>query len=206
METPEKMSRKMLIIIPVCVVAFLSVLLACALVQAFEARADCNAFLSDIRNLRVGESTYDDVVRIHATYRNRSSVEGNTCERNLCILDFSFENIWLYHSGLVPGARFVGSLTIRNGVLVKVNLTLSSNPGYDATTTEETSDNLNVKAYEVGGRKFQSDQRYSYVWAHITSAASEEQRRAAYAFNLACLTRFGGCKDANEILPILLPR
>jgi hypothetical protein len=178
-----------------------SILLACALGQAYRARANGDEFLSDVRKLRVGQSTYDNVLRIQTNYKSRSSVEGNGCDRNLCILDFSFENRWLYHFGLVPGSRFTGSLTVRRGILVKVSLSLLSNPRYDAAT-EETLADPNVSAYEVGGKKFNMGQAYSYVWAHITSDASEDQREKAYAFNLACLTKWGGCKDGNELLPI----
>jgi hypothetical protein len=178
-----------------------STLLACALWQAYRARANGDEFLSDVRKLRVGQSTYEDVLRIQANYKSRSSVQGNACDRNLCILDFCFENNWLYHFGLVPGSRFIGSLMVRRGILVKVSLSLLSDPRYDAMT-EETPADPNVSVYDVGGRKFSTGQAYSYVWAHITSAASEDERQKAYAFNLSCLTKWGGCKDSNELLPI----
>ena len=181
-----------------------SILLACALGQAYRARANGDEFLSDVRKLRVGQSTYDDVLKIQANYKSRSSVQGNGCDRNLCILSFSFENRWLYHFGLVPGARFTGSLAVRRGILAGVSLYLVSNPRYDAKT-EETPADPNVSPYDVGGRKFSTRQAYSYIWAHITSAASEDQREKAYAFNLACLTKWGGCKDSNELLPIFKP-
>lgn len=178
-----------------------SILLACALGQAYRARTKGDAFLSDVRKLHLGQSTYDDVLRIQTNYKSRSSVEGDGCDQNLCILDFSFENRWLYHFGLVPGARFTGSLTVKKGILVRVRLSLLSNPRFDAKT-EETPADPNISAYEVGGTKFNSGRAYSYVWAHITTGASEEERARAYAFNLACLTKWGGCKDSNELLPI----
>jgi hypothetical protein len=178
------------------------ILLACALGQAYRARAMANAFLSDVRELRVGQSTYDDVLRIRTNYKNRSSVEASECDQNLCTLDFSFDNRWLYHFGLVRGSRFTGSLRVNKGVLVRVRLSLLSDPRNDAMT-EEVPAAPDLSAYEVGGKKLNSGQGYSYVWAQITSAASTDERQRAYAFNLACLTKWGGCKDSNELLPIL---
>lgn len=178
------------------------ILLACALGQAYHARTMAHRFLSEVRKLRVGQSTYDDVLRIQTNYKNRSSIESNSCDHNLCIVGFGFDNRWLYHFGLVPGSAFTGSLTVRKGVLVRVNLSLLSNPRIDATT-EEVPAASGLSQYEVGGKKFNSGQNYSYVWAQITSAASDNERRKAFAFNLSCLTKWGGCKDSNELLPIL---
>src|SRR5258708_7957050 len=121
------MLRKIVLSTLACAALLFSILLACALGQAYHARSRANAFLSDVRKLRIGQSTYDDVLRIKTNYKNRSSVESNDCDRDLCVLDFSFENRWLYHLGLVPGTRFVGSLTVKKGVLVKVSLSLLSN-------------------------------------------------------------------------------
>jgi hypothetical protein len=194
------MRSKIVLTISSAVGLFFLTLLACALVQGYHARSMANRFLSDVRKLRVGQSTYDDVLRIQTNYKSRSSVEGKECDQNLCILDFSFDNRWLYHSGLVPGSRFTGSLTVRKGILDRVKLSLLSNPRNDAVT-EEVPAAPNLSAYEVGGRK--SGKAYSYVWAQITSAASADDRQKAYAFNLACLTKWGGCKDSNELLPII---
>jgi len=180
------------------------ILLACAEGQAYRARQFANAILSDVRKLRVGQSTYDDVSKVWANYKSRSSIEGNGCDRIQCILDFSSENKWLYDFGLVPGARFAASLTVRQGVLIKISISLTSDPHYIATTDETLAD-PNVSAFVVGGKRLISSPRYSYVWARITSAASPDQRQQAYAFNLTCLTKWGGCKDSNQLLPILKP-
>jgi hypothetical protein len=182
----------------------LSLLLICALGQAYRARARGNAFLSDVRQLRVGQSTYDDVLRIKTKYEGRSWSEDKACD-DQCIVNFSFDNKWLYHFGLVPGTMFIGGLTVSKGILVRIDLTFQSNPKFDAMT-DEIPAKPNVLAYEVGGKQFISRRAYSYVWAHITSAASQDERQKVYAFNLKCLTKWGGCKDSNELLPILRHR
>lgn len=117
-------------------------------------------------------------------------------------MDFSGDNKGLYHFGLVPGARFVGGLKVRQGVLVEISVSLLSDPNDDAST-EETVGGPVVSVYEVGGKKLASERAYSYGWAGITSTATPDQREKAYAYNLACLTKLGGCKNSNEILPIL---
>jgi hypothetical protein len=154
--------------------------------------------------LRVGQSTYDDILRIQTNYKRYSSIEGNGCNRDICIIDFSFDNKLLCHFGLVPGAMFLGRLTVEKGTLVGISLSIVANPQLHAAMDERRAD-PSVSAYEVGGKYFIPRPAYSYVWAHITSAASADERERVYAFNLRCLTKLGGCKDSNELLPILRP-
>ena len=182
----------------------LSLLLVCALGQAYRARARGNAFLSDLRQLRVGQSMLDDVLRIKTKYQGRSWSEDKVCGQDQCIVNFSFDNKWLYRFGLVPGTGFIGGLTVSKGILVRIDLALQSNPKFDAIMDEIPAE-PNVPAYTVGGKELVSRPAYSYVWAHITSAASQDERDRVYAFNLKCLTKLGGRKDSNELLPILRP-
>jgi len=177
-----------------------SILLTCALGQAYRARAEGDAFLSDVRGLRVGQSTYDDVLRIQTKYKSYSSVEGNRCDRDLCDVDFLSGNKWLYELGLVPGAMFTGGVRVRGGVLTRISVGFLSAPPYGAATEEIPAD-PSVSPYEVHGRVYSSE-TYAFISVRITSAASEDERQKAYAYNLACLTKLGGCKNANEILPI----
>jgi hypothetical protein len=178
-----------------------SILLACAFGQAYRARAEGESFLSDVRGLRVGQSTYDDVLRIQTKHKSYSSVVGNRCDRDLCNVDFLSGNKWLYELGLVPGAIFTGGLDVRGGVLTRISVGVHLNPQGGATTDEIPAD-PSVSPYEVHGRNFYQSETYFFISVFITSAASEDERQKAYAFNLACLTKLGGCKDANEILPI----
>jgi hypothetical protein len=182
--------------------AFLfSIPLACALEQAYRARERGEAFLSNVRRLRVGQSTYDDVVAIETRYKSQSSFYGDRCDRDLCDVDSLFGNKWLYELGLVPGAMFTGGLRVRRGILTRISVSVDSNPRYNATTEEIPAD-PGVSPYEFHGRSYVESETYAFIWVRITTAASEEERQKAYAFNLACLTKLGGCKDANEILPM----
>jgi len=196
------MLRRVLFTILAATAAILLTLLAVAFAQAYRARAFGNEFLADVRNLRVGQSTYQDVLRVQAKYRPRSSSELGNCEQNLCDMAFSGGNEQLYRLGLVPGDVFIGSLRVRQGVLVKIGISYQSNSHYDANT-EETVGGPGGLACEVGGKAIASERTYSYVWARITSATTPGERQKAYAYNLDCLTKWGGCKDANKILPIL---
>jgi hypothetical protein len=196
------MSRKVLMTFGAAIL--LSLLPIWAMGQAYRARAKGNAFLWDVRQLRVGQSTYDDVLKIRTKYEGRSWSEDKACDRDQCNVNFSFDNKWLYRFGLVPGTMFIGGLTVSRGTLVRIDLALQSNPKFDAMM-EEISAEPSVLAYEVGGKELVSRPAYSFVWAHITSAASQDERDRVYAFNLKCLTKLGGCKDSNQLLPILRP-
>jgi hypothetical protein len=194
--------RRVFLTILTAAAAICLALLAIAFAQAYRARAFGNEFLADVRNLRVGQSTYQDALRVQAKYRSRWSSELGDCDQNLCDMAFSAGNEWLYRLGLVPGAIFIGGLRVRQGVLVRIIVSYQSNSHYDANT-EETVAGPGGSAYEVGGKKIASERTYSYVWARITSAATPGEPEKGYAYNLACLTKLGGCKDANKILPIL---
>ncbi len=195
------MLRRVFFTILTAAAAICLALLAVAFAQAYRARAFGNEFLADVRNRRVGQSTYQDVLRVQAKYRSRSSSEPGDCDQNLCDMAFSGGNERLYRLGLVPGAKFIGSLRVQQGLLVEIGVSYQANSHFNAYT-EETIDSA-VNPYQVGGKRGSSPPAYSYVWARITSAAAPAQREKAYAYNLACLTKLGGCKDANKILPIL---
>jgi hypothetical protein len=122
------LSRKIALAILGGAALLFSILLACALGQAYYSRAEGYAFLSDVRGLRVGQSTYDDILRIQTKYKSYSSVEGNRCDRDLCDVDFLSGNKWLYELGLVPGAMFTGGVRVRGGVLTRISVGFLSGP------------------------------------------------------------------------------
>lgn len=194
------MLRKIVSTVLAVAAAIPLILLAVAFAQAYRAREFGNDFLADARKLRVGQSTYEDVLKVRAKYQSRSKGGLGDCNQDLCNLAFLDGNEWLYHSGLAPGAIFIGGLSVRQGVLVKISVSYQSR--YDAAT-EETVGRSADGAYRVRHQEVVSELVYKSVWVHITSAATPTQREKAYSYNLACLTKLGGCEDANEVLPLL---
>ncbi len=46
---------------------------------------------------------------------------------------------------------------------------------------------------------------YTSVVVDLKPAATEDQRRRAFAFNLGCLSKIGGCHDVRQMLPLITP-
>jgi hypothetical protein len=97
--------RKIIFTVLAAAAALSLMLLAAAFAHAYRAREFGDAFLADIRNLRVGQSTYRDVLRLQAKYRSRSSRAAGTCDENLCVMDFSGERLGLISVAVCGQAR-----------------------------------------------------------------------------------------------------
>lgn len=65
---------------------------------------------------------------------------------------------------------------------------------YSASAAAEAHPNLYV--HQSGGCTFCED-----LYADVVPGAREEDRRAAYAYDLSCVTKLGGCKDFEQLFP-----
>jgi hypothetical protein len=165
--------------------------------QTFATRYQAAAFLSDVRALRPGRSSFGDLVRLRQKYKRFSSVDDLACNPNLCTMYFSFDNRWLYRLRVLPASRFGGGITIRDGLVYEVNLALSTSASYSAQVVDTSAPA--AKAYTVSGRESTPGGTLIALKVHLTPAAAENLRQTAYSFNLACLTELGGCKDARAM-------
>jgi hypothetical protein len=179
-----------------------AIVLGLATAQSYLSRLNADAFLTDIKQLRISQSSLEDVLRIQARYRIYSQGPEESCSVRSCSRYFYFDNRWLYYLHLSPGTRFGGGMTITDGVLSRVSLSMVSNSRIGASVEETIANDKNGSSFQLGGRKY-SNQRYVYVWIRLTTAATSQQRAQAYSFDTKCLTVWGGCTDANEMLPVI---
>lgn len=193
-------SRSARFIIIICSLALITAVPALAAIQAFAARFDANQFLADVKRLRVGKSSLADLNTLAVKYRSYSTPDSIECDQKLCKIFFYFGNRWLWRVGLSPASRFGGGITAREGTISEIDLALVTDSAYSASVVEVLA-TPNSTPYKVEGRRALSGATDFTMTVRLTSAASEELRRKAYNFNLTCLTRLDGCKNARLMLP-----
>jgi len=86
--------------------ALIMVLMGLLVGETFATRYQAAGFLNDVRALRVGRSSFGDLVRLRQKYKRFSSVDSLACNPNLCTMYFSFDNRWLYRLRVLPASRF----------------------------------------------------------------------------------------------------
>ena len=184
----------------ICSLALIIAVPALAIVQAFAARSDANQFLADVKKLRVGKSSLVDLNTLSAKYRTYATPDGIECNQKLCTVFFYFGNKWLARIGLSAASRFGGGITAQEGTISKIDLALMTDAAYSASVVEVLA-TPNSTPYKVEGRIATFGTTDFTLTVRLTSGASEELRRKAYNFNLSCLTKLEGCKNAREMLP-----
>ncbi len=163
---------------------------------------NAQAFLDDLKSLRVGKSSFAEVKHVSEVYPD--VWKKADCKPNQdCALDFAIENTWLHRLRLVPWTKFQGTLYIRDGTLTRMGIILAANTGnfgFAAVVVETPSDIQDQKSYVIRHRRNQRGLPEN-VSIYLTPTSTATERQLAYSFNLTCLARFGGCKDSSELLP-----
>jgi hypothetical protein len=178
--------------VPLTVAIAIALLFAAALIELAVVRAKAERFVAAIRDLRLGASA-NDVRRITAEY-NGFSDDG--CTDRACRYGFRIEARLAAHLGLVPRSILVGGLLVEESHLTYKIVSFQSETGVIATLQE-----ANVyQGLEIGGKE--SGARLISKIVRIGATATPSERAAAYDFTLTCVSRFGGCTNANDILPV----
>lgn len=195
------------------VVLLCAVAVALVSLSALLTRHSAQSFLDDLGKLRLGESTLEDTQKLATKYEAAATEEENAvgdvdpnCSPEYCEFKFFFYNAWMKRLRLAPPTWLRAQVVVRMGRVDYKQVELSSGKGiafYSAVVMEFLSlpRPFEDKNYHVG-RKLSSDIKWRVI-INMTPHASAKEREQAYAFNLSCLTRLGGCKDAAELLPTI---
>ena len=163
---------------------------------------NAQAFLDDLKSLRVGTSSFAEIQRLRDAYPN--VWKSADCDPSQdCALDFDIENTWLHRLHLVPRTRLQGTLYTTKGILARMGVIFDTETrsfGFGAVVVETPGAIQDQKSYAIRHRRNQSG-RPENVSIHLTPTSTASQRQQAYRFNLTCLVRFNGCKDSSELLP-----
>ncbi len=184
----------------------------------FRNKLRAQALLNDVRTLRVGVSSSADVQRIVEKYGG-IEYEGGSADPGCPMPDISYyagvTNLLLNRLGMrFPSLWFVirprGAGTdffVKDGKLCYLQYAVDTYPAPHQWRL--TVSGTMVPRETVGFpydhpmpyRSFEAGGNHSILNAQATADASLEDRRKAFAFDLSCLSTFGGCHVACELLP-----
>jgi len=199
-------------ILTLAVAAVLSVLTIWLDGQLLEYRA--RRELQVLQTVRVGTTT---LAEIEELARRNSGRVRQPCSPALCNVDSPLiVNTLMWKAHLAQPTRFGGGVVIENGVVDQMEVTL------DVSRTGPIG-LADVWVFPVGEERriLPGDPPFKVmigrarcrgnnqdgerdVIVHMTPAATPEQQKAAFDFNLSCLSRLGGCRCGAEILPEVL--
>jgi hypothetical protein len=176
-------------------------LLAVALYVTHKVRWDAADCLADTLNFRPGESTLQDVKllvnKYHGTLRKMNpssvSIDGSLWGNGSYWADMEFDNRWLHRVILAPKTALGIDICVRNNRVTLLSVDISKiDPPFTGIWIEEHpkgGDNPSYVSTNSGMGRI----------IHLTAEAGDEKRAAAYALNLACLTRIRGCRSVQEL-------
>jgi|ERR1022692_624441 hypothetical protein len=194
------------------IVLFLSVIALCGVIHAHIQRIRTERFLAVLSQIRVGLTDDATAVRLTERYPRQWTESSNGGQKQL---GFYFDNRGMYLLRLAPYTEFRASITFKDGLVVRKNAGVGVGDyagglpgiGWFAWVTESVrgfgfADDVAPKEYPNhivrGGaaRDTTIDDDNTYP---------EAERHRDWAFNLACLTRLGGCPDSRLLLPNAVP-
>jgi hypothetical protein len=169
---------------------------------AHEVRKDAESLLSEIRAMRPGSTPIADVESLVRTHKKFLMKEQPSGRENVRYFDFEYRNGLLSRLYLAPQVIFGVRLQVVNATLDVTNVGIAS---------------LSFRRYcEVHmfdfpeqstptGPAYRVTHHDGSISIHLNPDATPEQREEAYAFNLKCLDRIGGCRGETELWLGTLP-
>ncbi len=177
--------------------------------ETYKTRTEAEQFLKELARLEVGKTTLDQmrplITKYHGVWRRPPSPSLSSypdltpCGRGAPQVEFMFDNRWARLILLASRNYFSASLIFRDNRLCYRSASLVR------VSADHDANIAKVSEYEEGRRspRFELDITPSRAFTNLTSAATSTERTAAYAVNLDCLARLRGCRDTQEMVPII---
>jgi hypothetical protein len=166
---------------------------------------EAELFLQKSKELKVGSSTYEEA-KSFLNSNDKHLQYSRPCSANDCEVVFEFRNSWMRALRLAPGTSFGGRLIFRDGVLALRYMHLGQGVCCVNIVTEgrelepgALEDQLS-KDFSKSLQRDESGQPW-HAYVLLSPKATPEQRQEAYSFDLSCLSKLGGCKNAAELAP-----
>ncbi len=188
-----------------CITAFLIVGLAVGYVGLTAPQRRIGRFLEETAKVEIGMTRLNDWrEQLQAAHVKDSSV---SCDENACRVSEEAQVRMLHRLRLAPLSGISASVTFKDGVASEVDAYLevedrdvagAMEPGTGATIHESTQSRSCPQHYCSYVKE-----RWGHPWGvvEMDSGASGEDRAKAFAINTGCLTRIGGCRKLEVILP-----
>jgi hypothetical protein len=158
--------------------------------------------LSQISALQVGRSNYLDSQQVG---KRLGSLGNDLCIPADCYWTFSVDNFKIPILWRGEGVRFIGGFRVQSSVVTEQRFMLQIGTGFDAQTAtfwERENWPHYPKQFFVNVETTPDHPHFrSYV--NLTPATPADLRDRYLSFNLNCLWKYHGCKDAEELLPTI---
>ncbi len=169
-------------------------------------RSHAAQLLRQLRAVQVSHTPFQRVEQLAAQYGGNAACLGDNCL-------FEFQNTWLQRLRLAPATQFsvmlqrrgspsdpgggeVGALDM--AMLVSRGASRAGDGG--AIASALVFDRAGAGPYRAS-ITFGPDGRPGRTVVTLAAGATPAQRAQARAFNLACLTKLGGCRTSRQLLP-----
>lgn len=159
------------------------------------------ALLGDVRHLRAGESTFSDARNFSSKYARYLSVDSSSCSQMSCNFSFSFDNRWLHNIRFTAYTLFTCQIVVTSDRVTWMELMMATDAG-SRVFIEQFPSAGRLAPYKSGGKMTTSAPWHAIlIDVQFTPDASTSLKENALAFNLPCLTKLGGCRYSEEMLP-----
>jgi len=152
--------------------------------------------------LQIGEASQEEVLKLlRVAPGKKYGFEPCLSGLQGCIGTISVENTALYRLHLAPRTAFGVRLGIIHGKLANRFLAIDVDRMFGRGTFCDAFVNERISAPTEPA--FRLEEVSFHYGLNMTTSAPADLKKLAYDFNFSCLSKIGGCKTPEEILPIL---
>jgi len=168
---------------------------------------DAERFFQAAQDLEIAQTTAKDILRLAESSQGRSDNFDPCLSGGAnCVGNVIFTNPWLRRLHLAPQTFFVCRFEIRDYKLRSrwFEMTYSGVGAFlfEGSSTQTVPNEVQHKPQERYF-KISGGHPAGYLGVMITHEAPVDLRKLAYRFNFSCLSRLGGCRDYEQMLPVL---
>ena len=165
--------------------------------------------------LELGQAGVDDLIGLaRANDGNASGFADCGTNQGSCVGTVYFENKWLSRFHVAPRTAFQCKFTILDNRLEKIWLVMATTRRGKSTTSEwgafvhfaqdtRVFANESANGSDSGSFRVAEIPSSELLGVVLTPKAPAEIRRSAFSFNFTCMSKIGGCKNYEQMLPVL---
>ena len=167
-----------------------------AFALTWKARGDAAKYLQVVMPLRIGTPYHVVAAQLHDA--GLRVISSGDCRQD-CMLTFHADDRWLYEFHFAPSIGFNGWLNFRGATLVYKSTSMGQDVMvWSATVSEGSPPGGSLEPGVAETQDTSGNVRHLSV--HLSVSDFTENRKNAYAFNVACIGAIRVCK-ADEYLP-----
>jgi hypothetical protein len=194
------MKKNLLIAISLTIVAGIVFLARMVAAPSKEA----SSFLSQLDGVTAGKTTEAELLAKPA-FQNLP----RRCNNSECSYDFHAENLWLSRLHLAASAEIVIQVTVQDGLVVHVRSygAIVDKKSMSLVAVIQDPSRKGCGANPCIRRASKPPQRYNrFSFSSVTiefNGDSNLRNQVSQAFNPSCLSRWLGCRNVDELIPLI---